>query len=664
MVRGVVLGSALGCAAALFVFGAFPLYNVDAYGHLAQGRQIAELGYVPKVDLFSFWKPTPQPWSNYEWAYDLATWLLHDHLGPDALIVAKCLALAALGFILVVLADRLAIGAPMAAPLAATLVILVAPLARIRFTVRPQIVGLLLPAVLLLGIHALLSGRGLPRARLGLVLGLGLMQVFWVNLHGSHLLGLLITVLFLPFSLRTAAFRSMAFLLVLQLAATLCTPFGAGIVTDALAHVWQPEYRDVVIEWAPWSPDHPLYLLLGPIVAVLIVLVTMRPVTSASRYGLAYGVFCVVVSLMAFRSIRFVAHQLLYTAPFVAAGLARLQWAPSLRRSFPFIAIVAFAVGAWAAPRLEPFVPFGFGEPRLGHAFAAAEVVNEHVSEPRILAPIQDSWPLMFAVPRGRFLVDGRVPFYGPAFIRRVANAFSDRLAFERLLQGYGVNTVVVDHTRAGQTAAIEYLWASKDWELGQVQNRQSLFVRTGSAPSLRPLVAIAPGYRVGKLLNRDVDETAISAELEHVGQHRSSAAIRAWVEGLRILRPLARDGNRAGIRPSRNDEERAAARSAYRALSLAADAYPGFTSIELYRAMAALSACDADEAELALGRAQHARETRDTVLVGVELALRAGDDTERERAEEHVRWLGAHPDSNDDPWVVAIATDVDARCP
>jgi hypothetical protein len=664
VVRGVVFWSAVGCAIALFVLSAFPLYNVDAYGHLAQGRQIAELGYVPTVDLFSFWKPTPQPWSNYEWGYDLVTWFLYDRFGPNALILTKCLALGALGFVLVLLADRLACGAALAAPFTTILAIVAAPFARIRFTVRPQIVGLLLPAVLLLGIGTLYSPRRSPRAKLWVVVGLGLMHVAWVNLHGSHLLGLLITALFLAFSVRTTAFRSMALLLVLQLAATACTPFGAGIVTDAIAHLWNPEYREVVIEWAPWSPAHPLYLLMGPVVAALFVLVTMRPVTRASRYGLAYGVFCVVVSLMAFRSMRFVGHQLLFTAPFVAAGFAMLDRAASLRRSVPWVAGLAFLGAVWFSPKLEPFVPFGFGEPRLGHAFAAAKVVDQHLEEPRILAPIQDSWPLMFAVSGGRFLIDGRVPFYGPEFIRAVTNSFSDQVAFERVLRTYDVNAVVVDHTRAGQTAATELLWRSPDWALGQVENRQSLFIRAADSQSLKPLVVVAPGYRVGRLLDSDVSEGDITLEVEHVGEAPGSGAIQAWIAGVRSLRPLARDGDRAGIRLYQTAEEREAARKAYRLLSQAVEAYPGFTSIELYRAMAATAACDVTEARTAVSRAKHARQTRDTVLVEVELDLRAGDAVATERAKEHVRWLASHPGSDDDAWVVALAADLDTRCP
>ena len=656
--------SAWGCAVAFFLIGAFPLYNIDAYGHLAQGRQITELGYVPKVDLFSFWQSTPQPWKNYEWAYDLLTWLVYDNFGPNALIGLKCLALAALGYLLVMLAYRLAQEVVLAAPVAAAVLLFFAPMARLRFTVRPQIVGLLLPAVLIVGIHAIYSSTTSARRKRWILAGLAVMQVVWVNMHGSHLLGLLITALFFAFSFRTDSFKSMLALLALQVGATACTPFGVSIVTDAVAHVFVPEYRDVVIEWGPWSPDHPLYLLVGPVIAALLVLATMRPVTRSGRFGTAYAVFCVVLSVMAFRSMRFVAHPLLLSAPLIAAGIVQMRWARDLRRGVVVLVGGALAWAAFVSPRLEPFVPFGFGEPRLGHAWAAADVLNDHVYAPRILSPIQDSWPLMFAVPNGLFLVDGRVPFYGPEFIREVTNSFSDPIAFQDILARYDVNVVVVDHTRAGQAPAVEYLRRSPQWSLGQVQDRQSLYVRKDVAASLQPLQIVGPGYHPGLLLDPSSSETEIDREIRWIGHHQNSRAVEGWIEGLRLLRPLARHGDRAGIRRYQTEDERKAARRAYAALTRAAQVYPGFTSIELYRGMAALAACDLGEARDALARAAYSGETRATALASLELVLRGGDEGQRSAAIGQVDGLLSRPQSRNDPWLVAIREEANTRCP
>lgn len=660
---GLVRWSAWGCGLAFFLLGAFPLYNVDAYGHLAQGRQIAELGAVPRVDPFSFWRATPQPWANYEWAYDLATWLLYDRLGPNALIVVKCLLLGLLGFLLVQLAHRLAERRPAAAPLALAVLLFLAPLARLRFTVRPQLVGLLFPAVLLLGIFELFRADASRARKAWVIVGLGVLQVAWVNLHGSHLLGFVITILFLAFSIRTPAAKPTLVLLVAQCVATACNPFGFGIVSDAVAHVFVPEYRAVVTEWAPWSPEQPIYLLLGPVVAAVLLLVTMRPVTKSGRFGLAYAVLCVVFTLMAFRSLRFIAHPLLYCAPLIAAGLSAFARVTITSRRAAVLVAASFVWAALLSPRLEPFVPFGFGEPRLGHAWASAEVLEKHVEKPRILAPIQDSWPLMFGVPSGQFLVDGRVPFYGPIFIRQIANSFSDPEAFQKVVDGFQVNAVVVDHTRRGQVPAIEHLDTAAHWELAQVENRQSLFVRKGSSSTLEPLRVIGPGFAPGRLLDPTVSEVEIEKELRRIGDRTSSRAIEAWVRGLASLRPLARDRGRAGFRQFRDEEERARARHAYEKLGDAAEVYPGFTSIELYRALAASAACDREQALNALARAAYAGETRETALASIELIVRGGDDGKRQEALAHIARLrdrAARPD----PWLIAIAEDAEERCP
>ena len=79
---------------------------------------------------------------------------------------------------------------------------------------------------------------------------------------------------------------------------------------------------------------------------------------------------------------------------------------------------------------------------------------------------------------------------------------------------------------------------------------------------------------------------------------------------------------------------------------------------------MAALAACDEPEAREALAWARRAGETRESSLVGTELALRMGSDRERTHATAHVEKLLAREQSGSDPWVLAIAADLDARCP
>jgi hypothetical protein len=662
--RGTVSWSGWASAVAFFLAGLFPLFNADAYGHLAQGRQILALGRVPRIDLFSFWRPEPQPWNNYEWAYDWATWLVYDHLGASALILLKCFALGALGYLLVRLADRLARGSDLAGPLTLTGLLLALPVARFRFTARPQIVGLLFPAVLLVGIGALYSDRVATRRKAWTLAGLATLHVVWVNAHGSHLFGLAITAIFVAFSIRTSGFRWMVGLLFAQVVATGCTPFGFSIATDALSHLLRPEYREIVVEWAAWSPKDPLRLLVAPIVTAVFVLAAMRPVTRASRFGLAYGVFCVLLSVMAFRSMRFVAHQLLFCAPFIGAGISQWQGVTSMRRGVIGLIGVAVLGSALWTTQIVPALGFGVGESKGNYPWASAEVVEQGVEQPRILASIEDSWFLMFAVPSGKLLIDGRVPFYGPKMIQRVAESFTNRGLFAEQLRAYDINTVVIDHTRSDHIVATEHLSRREDWVLAFVEDGHSLFVRRDVARGVQPFEIVGPGYRTGRLLDGRLPDFEVGAEVDRLGSQLNTGAVHAWHRGLALLRPLARDGDRAGVRMHRGPDEQALARASYEELSVAADSFPGFTAIELYRAMAALSACDVAEARAALGRALYGGQTRGTSLAALELSLRTGEASERSAAIAHTARLEAHPDSSDDPWVAAIAEDIDIRCP
>ncbi|MCA9580929.1 MAG: hypothetical protein KC416_03985, partial [Myxococcales bacterium] len=173
------------CGIILMVGGYFPLNNPDTYGHLAQGRQIFELGAVPTVDHFSFWKADPQPWHNYEWLYDYLSYALFRASGANGLLVAKLLVLFALGWVLGSLTLFLADPErrPAAARWAVVLTLLAVPAARFRFTVRPHVLGLLFAALLLWLLVYLVRRRTVWWP----ILIIGALHVLWVNTHGSHL---------------------------------------------------------------------------------------------------------------------------------------------------------------------------------------------------------------------------------------------------------------------------------------------------------------------------------------------------------------------------------------------------------------------------------------------------------------------------------------------
>ena len=243
------LAGAAACLA-LALSGVFPVENPDTFGHLAQGREIAELGRVPSHDTHSFFRDLPAVFRNYEWLSDLGAYVAYREGGADALIAGKALLLAIAAALLVALAALH--GGSRAALLCAAWLIAVSPAARFRFTVRPHLVALPFAALYLLGLGYLLRafGKGSRRGDALAIVGLGALHALWVNLHGSHLLGLLITALHLAAAWSVAdARRRIAALLALQLGASCLSPYGPAIALDALAHVFDPRYRALVAEW-------------------------------------------------------------------------------------------------------------------------------------------------------------------------------------------------------------------------------------------------------------------------------------------------------------------------------------------------------------------------------------------------------------------------------
>jgi hypothetical protein len=660
----------LACLA-LALAGWFPVNNPDSFGHLAQGRQIAELGRVPLRDSFSFWQPQPAVWHNYEWLSDIATYRLYELGGYDALIAAKCLLLLVSAALLIGLAQLL--GGTRVAVLCAVLIVAAIPAARFRLTERPHLVALPFCTFYLIGFSYLLRAFGKAKARVDtlFIVTIGVAHVLWVNLHGSHLLGLLLTLLCLGFALGLPeARRKLSWVLGLQLVASCISPYGPAIVIDAIKHVVDPAYRLLVSEWEPWQPSDPLWLLLAPIVQTLGLASVARPLSRSGAAGRALLSFNCLLALSGFRSIRFVAEYLLLSAPAIAFGLSAVL-RPIDARKLVLAVTGAFCIAAyavpWAAAWLPPFAPIGHGMRSVGLPAASGQWLAEHGAHPRVLAAIEDSWYLMFAVPQARFLVDGRVPFYGPAHIRRVRLAFASQRRLDELIEHFGIDTIVVRHTFKPHRLLLDGMRSRDGWALVTVEDRYALFVRD-DIPLLgggRPRVlALQPSYEPDWLLDADAKrEPAILSALAELPKHENNRGYRGWIRAVLAIKPLQRAGRGNGLRPPANAAETAVLKKAAAWLRRAATGAEGVPVVHAYHALVAAALCDLDMAEAALEEARWEGESRETLLGAQEIALRRG---QRQEVEEFLRKAQALPGAAGDTWLAALRQGLSAppRCP
>ena len=653
---------ALGAALALCLAALYPIDNPDTFGHLAAGREIWQRGEVPKLDSFSYFRPEPAAWVNYEWLSDwlfYASWRAGGYPGLSAL---KLLLIAALA------AGLVAIGRARAGPLgaAASALVLLSDLPGLRFrlSVRPQLFGLLFGALyvgVLSELIARAEQRGADAARKNLHWAgvLAAVHVAWVNLHGSHLLGFALSAIALACALRTPGARGpLALLLGAQLAASCVSPYGPAIVSDALAHTLDPAYRALIEEWQAWRPSQSIaypavvaWQLLGLAVAW-----PHLPRGALRRFQFGSAL---LLLLMAMRSLRFIPDFLALTAPTLGAGLAPLAAAVSetRRRRVLVPAALLLAAAAFAiALQLPPGHAFGWGESLRDRPAASAAWLSANLPESRILAVMPDAWDLMFALPRAKFLIDGRTPFYGPAHVQRVQRAWSSAPEMRALLDSSATDVVVAQPLVAEQQPALRALLAYPDFQLVMIEQKHCVFARAlPSRAALlreRALSRLQPGYAVEWLYAERADPDAIRAELAKLGDHPNVRPYRDWVLGLLSARSLARAEGRAGLRAPRSQRERAQLADALEKLRAADRALEIVPSVTAQHALAAIADCQLDEAERLIARARQDDEARELLFGAQELALRRG---ELQTVQAFIEQASRVPAAHGDPWIEAL---------
>jgi hypothetical protein len=683
--QGLLLPSCFAVIATVLA-GLHPVDNPDSFGHLAAGRQIVERGHVPSLDTFSYFRDAPQPWVNYEWLSDLLLYLVQRAGGFEGLNLLKLALVAAVAVLVVRIAfDRAGV---LGARWCALVMVLAVPAVRFRLSVRPHMFGLCFSALYWMGLLAILEAAerdaredpGRARRVSRWVFGLGCAHVVWVNMHGSHLLGVALTVVACVAGFkRTAARKPLLTLLGLELLASCVSPYGPKIVVGAIEHVFDPRYRSIVGEWQAWSPAQPLWFLLGVVLQALLVAIAWRGLPKTPS-GWFQKLAAVMLLLMAARSMRFIADFLVLTAPLVGEGFAGWRGArvgsspspsPSTTTStstralglargawmIGYAAACGFAV--WMSLRLPPYAAFGLGADLRTLPAASGAWLARSRPHARVFAAMEDSWFLMWAAPTVKHLIDGRVPFYGPTHMRAMFKNWSSDASLQKTIADTRTDAVIVQPLIAEHQAALASMLKAPDFRLVVIENKHALFVRAQGkddadtrAATDSALHELEPGYSATWLLARAADVGAIRRELVQLRSEPNAAAYVAWVDAILALRPLARADGRGGFTPPVTRSEHAGVDFALERLRPLRARLEDVPSLSAYHALAALLACKLDEAEDVLDDVRDEDTSRETTFAAQELALRRGDVDE---VKAFIAAARAVPEAANDPWLAGL---------
>ena len=265
--------------AAIFAMAVRQPTDTDTWWHLKSGQLIWDSGEILRADPFSH-TVQGEPWIDHGWLVQVALWPLYDGFG----LVGLSLLLAALvtaSFALVYVQCD-------AKPYVAAFATLIGAVASsIIWSIRPQIVSLLLAAVVLF-----LLDRYKRSGSTAWLWPLPLLVVLWVNCHGGFVVAFILMGCFLlgetlnrlmppsPF-IRAASeprpartrLLPLALVMLLSIAAVLLNPNTFKMFPYAYQTVSIGQLQDYIQEWA--SPDfhnlqfHPFIWLLLLILAAM-----------------------------------------------------------------------------------------------------------------------------------------------------------------------------------------------------------------------------------------------------------------------------------------------------------------------------------------------------------------------------------------------------------
>lgn len=473
----------------------------DTFWHLKTGEWILAHGAVPHTDPFSA-TVHGKPWLDWEWLFQAGLYVVYAGGGFNALVVGKAIIVFLTGLVLFVACRRNGVGVPLAGLLVMTAFVA----ARERLEVRPDVMMLLFAG---LTVAILESARhGKPYW----LLCLPVLQLVWVNVHGSFLLGIGITAIYgLAYGIECAVRKQwrclllIAATLLLSCAACLVNPFGIQLVRHAIEQTRSTSPSGTIGEWQPtrtllltepnWALNVFWWLFwLNPVV-LLAVLVIKR-----LKFPWAQALVVAAMSVLALRANRFTALYAVVTTPILAHGLAVLRarvagekrsgWGEATAQVVTGVTAVflifVVVTNRWATA--ENRAPkFGVGVDESIVPMRAMAVMAKLPPGLNVFNTFLTGGPLIWKLyPQWRPFCDGRANLYGREFVDQYRKAMYDPAEWERWMQERSVSVAYIQYGTADDRGLLQYLVKNHTWDMLYFDHAACIFVHQSSWDKLR----------------------------------------------------------------------------------------------------------------------------------------------------------------------------------
>ncbi len=499
-----------------FYAGRGLLNDADTGWHIRTGEYILDTLSIPHHDIFSFITP-PIPWTAHEWLAEVIMAAVHRFSGLTGIALFYSFIIS-LVYYLTFRMLRNQSGNILFVAAVAVLVISSSPM---HWLARPHI----FTHIFLIMWYIILDGYQAGKHNHLRLLPLSLL--FWVNLHGGFIIGLILLGAYLAGNMielylsrdeERTTFRgrakALATVLFFCIIACLANPRGYHILLFPFNVVANKYLMDHVQEFI--APNFHEPLMIKYLLFILIVLLAL----SRKRLNAIEILLTIVFLNMALFSIRHVPLFALIVGPIIVRQFALVmkdcqgRFAGFLRRKgegiaavdamghgafWPIAGVVIVLIATAAGkinftfdPKIKPVAAVEFlkREPIRGNMFN-----NDQIGDYIIYAAGRDY----------KVFFDGRSDMYGVAHMKEYNKITGFEPGWEKVLEKYHITWVIFD----AKSALSRFLLENRDWRLIYADKMANIFVK--DIPEYRYLINKYGGvkplpYDDDNELNKDED--------------------------------------------------------------------------------------------------------------------------------------------------------------
>ncbi len=468
-------------------------YN-DFWWHLAVGKWMFQTHSLLQHEIFSY-AFQGKLWMNATWIFDGAIYLIYSSAGYLGLGLFRCIIIGG-SYVILIAAAR----SKHKTPYALTTALFLLTLPFLRNFLRPEITS---PLFLGCTLYALYSYR---YHRSKWIYTLPLVEVIWVNTHGSFQMGIVIAGIFFGAELirsliahrnnLTTVLKDKLLIVygsitALTAAATLINPLGFRIYDFVFAMLNDKETLANISEWQPFSLQNLLNLSSNFMLPIAVLTLTccltliMRTIAAwkKDRALLPFieHFFYEDVLILAFFTISLMKYnRIIYLfslalAFIIVKNASVLFKTPESRR---LAGIILLPCALFSVLQLYPNLRMNTGPAEAEQAAESVTFVKEHHLKGRIINEYGDGGELLWQLyPDYQIFIDGRAANVYDASFYWYFRTLGNKYVLDAISKRYNATFAMAPLTSSMYQLFIN----NKDWQLVFFDNASSVFIRKDS---------------------------------------------------------------------------------------------------------------------------------------------------------------------------------------